>query len=343
MKRLMLLLTAGLFFTGISSKVFAEKSRHYQQAPKDSIPKKIIGKVKITVKDLMDGSAVDSVYVSIGNKRGYTDNKGIVELDSVTAGSMTVISKSGYIAQTKKVKADLQIRIGKRDMQSSAHNYKNGLFERPIEHFSGAATIVSGNDLRRINPLNFTEALKYYDPSFVVTRDNLNGDDPNVTPSVKIRGSYNFPASATIASQSGTTVTGAQINPSVGDYVANNIANPDQPVVLLNGVQVALQTALDIDINRIEKVTILKDASATAVYGVRGGTGVLLIQTKAPMKGDFNITYSGQVQVTAPDLSSHNVLNASEKLQLESAAGFYTGNPSLYESRLYQVNKGVNT
>jgi hypothetical protein len=36
--------------------VFAEKSGHYQQAPKDSIPKKIIGKVKITVKDLMDGS-----------------------------------------------------------------------------------------------------------------------------------------------------------------------------------------------------------------------------------------------------------------------------------------------
>ena len=67
----------------------------------------------------------------------------------------------------------------------------------------------------------------------------INGDDPNVTPSVKIRGSYNFPASATIASQSGTAVTGAQINPSVGDYVASNIANPDQPVILLNGVQVA--------------------------------------------------------------------------------------------------------
>jgi hypothetical protein len=60
-------------------------------------------------------------------------------------------------------------------MQSSANNYKNGLFERPKEHFSGAATIASGNDLRRINPLNFTEALKYYDPSFIVTRDNLNG------------------------------------------------------------------------------------------------------------------------------------------------------------------------
>ena len=206
MKRLMLFLTAGLFFSGISSKVFAERSGHYQQAPKDSIPKKIIGKVKITVKDLMDGSAVDSVYILVGNKSGYTDSKGIVEFDSVPVGTMATTTKAGYVAQSKKVKADMQIRIGRREMQSSANNYKNGLFERPIEHFSGAATIVSGNDLRKINPLNFTEALKYYDPSFIVTRDNLNGDDPNVAPSVKIRGSYNFPASATIASQSGTTV-----------------------------------------------------------------------------------------------------------------------------------------
>ena len=128
--------------------------------------------------------------------------------------------------------------------------------------------------------------------------------------SVKIRGSYNFPASATIASQTGTTVTGAQINPSVGDYVASNIANPNQPVILLNGVQVALQTALDIDINRIEKITILKDAAATSIYGVRGGTGVLLIQTKQPQKGDFRVTYSGQVQITTPDLSSYSLWNA---------------------------------
>ncbi|HJS54260.1 MAG TPA: SusC/RagA family TonB-linked outer membrane protein [Chitinophagaceae bacterium] len=344
MKRLTLLLTAVLFLIcGISSEALAKKSDQTQQSPTDSIPKKIIGKVKITVKDLMDGSAVDSVYILVGINKGYTDNKGIVEFDSVPAGTVVTITKAGYIAQSKKVKADMLIRIGRREMQSSANNYKNGLYERPIEHFSGSATIVSGNDLRKINPLNFTEALKFYDPSFIVTRDNLNGDDPNVTPSLKIRGSYNFPASATIASQSGSTVTGAQINPSVSDYVASNIANPDQPVVLLNGVQVALQTALDIDINRIEKITILKDAAATSIYGVRGGNGILLIQTKLPQKGNFSVTYSGQVQVTTPDLSSYSLWNAPEKLQLEHDAGYYNNNSSLYQSRLYQVNKGINT
>jgi TonB-dependent SusC/RagA subfamily outer membrane receptor len=113
------------------------------------------------------------------------------------------------------------------------------------------------------------------------------------------------------------TVANVQLNPSAGDFIADNISHPDQPVILLDGVQVALQTALDMDINRIDKVTILKDAAATSLYGVRGGNGVLLIQTRKPQPGNLNVTYSGQVQIATPDLSSYNMLNASDKLQLK--------------------------
>ena len=343
MKNILLPVTAVLFILCFSYDASAEISGFYQQTPKDTIPKISLEKVKITVKDLLDGSVLDSVFVTIGSKKGYTNNNGVVEFDSVPAGSLVIVTKSGYLAQSKKAKADLQLRLSKRDIQASANIYKNGFYERPIEHFSGAATIVKGDDLRKVNPLNFAEALKYYDPSFIVSRDNRYGDDPNVPSSIKIRGTYNFPASATISKQSGTVASGLQLNPSVGDFVASNVANPDQPVILLNGIQVSLQTALDIDINRIEEITILKDAAATSIYGVRGGNGVLLIQTKTPQKGVLNVTYSGQVQVTSPDLSSYNLLNAPEKLQLEQAAGYYANNPSLYQSRLYQVNKGVNT
>jgi len=332
-----------LFIVCAYSGVLAQTRGNYRHTADDSLPKKMIQKVKIIVKDLMDGSGLDSVYINVGIKNGYTNHNGILELDGVPAGDMVIATKAGYLAQSKKVKAGMQLRLGKREMRSAGNNYMNGLFERPLEHFSGSATIVSGNDLRKINPLNFIEALKYYDPSFIVSGSNNSGDDPNIPPSIKIRGAYNFPASATIARQSGTVATGVQLDPSVSDYVANNISNPDQPVILLNGVQVALQTVLDIDINRIEKVVILKDAVATSVYGVRGGNGVLLIQTRLPQKGSFNITYSGQVQVSVPDLSSYHLLSASEKLQLEQAAGFYAGNTSLYQSRLNRVNKGLNT
>ena len=343
MKYLVVSLATTFFVVSFSFHASARKSGFYQQSPKDTIPKKTLGKVRVSVKDLMDGTALDSVYVTVGFKKGYTNNNGIIEFDSVPVGYLVTVSKAGYLAQSKKAKADMQLRLSRRDIQASSNNYNNGFYERPIEHFSGAATIVKGDDLRKVNPLNFAEALKYYDPSFIVTRDNKYGDDPNVPPSVKIRGSYNFPATATIASNSGNASSGLQLNPSVGDFVASNITNPNQPVILLNGIQVSLQTALDIDINRIDKITILKDAAATSIYGVRGGNGVLLIQTKLPQKGVFNITYSGQVQIATPDLSSYDLLNASEKLQLEQTAGFYAGNSSLYQSRLNQVNKGVNT
>ena len=343
MKQSTLSFAAVLLFTCISSDVVAEISGNYQQVPADTTPKKIISRVRVIVKDLMDGAGLDSVYISVGIKKGYTNDKGIVVFDSIPAETMVVASKTGYLAQSKKVKADMQLRLGKREMQSAGNNYANGLYERPLEHFPGSAMIVTGNELRKINSLNFTEALKYYDPSFIVSRDNKYGDDPNVAPSVKIRGAYNFPTSATIARQSATTGTGVQINPSKADYIANNIANADQPVILLNGVQVALQTVMDMDINRIEKIAILKDAAATSVYGVRGGNGIILIQTKLPQKGILDISYSGQMQLATPDLSSYNLLNAAEKLQLEQVAAFYAGNPSLYQSRLSRVTDGLDT
>ena len=320
----------------------AATNGYFQKTQKDSIPSRVILKTRITIKDLSDGNAMDSVLVTIGSKKGYTNNSGYVEFDSILKESIVTASSNGYLVSSKKVKPELTIRLAKRESSLEA-NYQNGLYERPLEHFSGAATVVSGTDLKKINTQNFVEALKYYAPSLIATRDNKFGDDPNVIPPVKVRGAYNFPASATIASGSGVVATGVQIDPSKGDFVASGVANPNQPVFLLNGVQVALQTVLDIDMNHIERVIILKDAAAVSQYGVRGGNGVVLIQSKKPQKGIFNITYSGQVQIASPDLSSYKVLNASDKLQLEQSAGLFANNASLYQSRLYQVNKGTNT
>ena len=173
MKHLLFSLTAAFSILCFSSSAAAEKIGFYQQTPKDSIPKKTLGKVRVTVKDLIDGTALDSVYVTVASKRGYTNNNGIIEFDSVVVGYFVTVSKAGYLAQSKKAKADLQLRLSKREIPGVTGNYKNGFYERPVEHFSGAATIVKGDDLRKVNPLNFAEALKYYDPSFIVSRDNV--------------------------------------------------------------------------------------------------------------------------------------------------------------------------
>lgn len=342
MRHFLLCIVGCLFLLCITYGVSAQQATSTPKNNRDTVPSRIIPRVGVTIKDLADGYALDSVLVSSGIRKGYTNSKGYVELDSVYKESLITASKNGYLLSSKRVKPEVTIHLVKRE-HSSIVQINNGLYQRPAEHFSGAVTVVSGTELRKINPVNFVEALKVYAPSFISTRNNNYGDDPNVASSVKVRGSYNFPASATIVNRSGITNTNMQLNPSTGDFIADNVANPNQPVILLDGVQVALQTALDMDINRIEKISILKDAAATSEYGVRGGNGVLLIQTKKPQAGTLSVTYSGQVQISTADLSSYQMLNAPDKLQLEQAAGFYNNNNSLYQERLYRVNKGINT
>ena len=103
----------------------------------------------------------------------------------------------------------------------------------------------------------------------------------------------------------------------------------------------------DLDPDRIASITILKDASATAIYGSKASNGVIVIETLAPRPGAINVTYSGNVRVELPDLTSYNLMNSSEKIQVEKLAGLYAENDlaSLrdYESRLREVLRGVDT
>src|SRR5215207_8184705 len=62
----------------------------------DSIPQKLMLKVRVTVQELEDGSFLDSTYVAVGSKHGFTNSKGYIEFDSVKAESMVALSKPGY-------------------------------------------------------------------------------------------------------------------------------------------------------------------------------------------------------------------------------------------------------
>src|SRR5215203_113652 len=151
---------------------------YFQKTQKDSIPSRLILKTRVTIKDLSDGYTMDSVLVTVGSKKGYTNKSGYVEFDSILKESLITANKNGYLVSSKKVKPDLTIRLAKRESSSTA-NYHNGLYGRPPEHFSGASTVVSGMELRKVNPLNFIEALKFFAPSVVASRDNNYGDNPN--------------------------------------------------------------------------------------------------------------------------------------------------------------------
>lgn len=58
------------------------------------------------------------------------------------------------------------------------------------------------------------------------------------------------------------------------------------PLILVDGIERRME---DVDVNEIESMSVLKDASATAVYGVRGGNGVILITTKRGVEGKMSL------------------------------------------------------
>ena len=70
--------------------------------------------------------------------------------------------------------------------------------------------------------------------------------------------------------------------------------------------------------NDIEDITILKDAAATAIYGARAANGVISITTKKGKKGSMKVNFNADTFVNLrPDFSKLNLLNASEKVDLE--------------------------
>lgn len=79
---------------------------------------------------------------------------------------------------------------------------------------------------------------------------------------------------------------------------------------------------VDLDINRIESVTLLKDGAATAVYGSRAANGVMVITTKAPVAGKLQLSYNYELTFNGPDLSDYHVLNAKQKLPMSSWLAF---------------------
>lgn len=121
----------------------------------------------------------------------------------------------------------------------------------------------------------------------------------------------------------------------------------------MDGYEVDMQKVFDFDIERIKQITILKDASATAIYGSRAANGVIVIETKMPEKGRLTASYNFNATVEIPDLTDYDLLNAAEKLEFERLAGVYKdkdGNigqqrklDRLYESRHKEVLRGVNT
>lgn len=79
----------------------------------------------------------------------------------------------------------------------------------------------------------------------------------------------------------------------------NSLSSKNEPLIILDGIPYSGGLA-DLDPNIIDNLSVLKDASAAAIYGSRGSNGVILIQTKRGEKGGLHVTYKGKISIAEP-------------------------------------------
>lgn len=207
-----------------------------------------------------------------------------------------------------------------------------GYFNKTKESFTGSEVTVQADELKKVGSLNVIQALSAFDPSMRLVENLEYGSDPNRVPEVTIRGENGF-----------------DLRSSADDAQTN----PNAPLYILDGVEVTAERVYDLDMNRIDQMTILKDATATALYGSRGANGVIVITTIRPKSGQIRITANANYNVSIPDLRDYNLMNAAEKLEFERLAGLYTDKQGNYEEqmkldmeyneKLEEVRRGVNT
>ncbi|MDL2319595.1 SusC/RagA family TonB-linked outer membrane protein [Alistipes sp. OttesenSCG-928-B03] len=279
-----------------------------------------------------------TVYLKSNQSVGaVTGSDGRFSLSVPPKNDVLVVTYIGMEGQevTFTPGANLTIKLASTAVNIETTVISTGMFERDKVNFTGSAHTLSGTELRSVGNMSVIQSLKSLDPSFVVL-DNLEmGADPNSMASIEVRG------------QSASNLVG------VRDQFSGD---PNAPLFVLNGVEVPLQVINDLDLNRVESVTILKDSGSTAIYGSRGANGVVVVETIKPKAGELKVAYNGDLALQMADLSVFNMMNSREKLEFEYLSGKYTvamqENDSaeyqlvldaLYARRLRDVRDGVDT
>jgi TonB-linked SusC/RagA family outer membrane protein len=308
-------------------KVFVIKKKAPQQLQKGN--RKINGKITGKKGNPLPGVSIiiKDTYIGVSTN---IDGKFQIRANE---GDVLKISFIGMKTQEIIIKEDSNLNIVLvDDNQNIDEIVVTGIFNKSKESFTGAVKVMKGEDMQKVAALNVLQALGALDPSLRIAENLDFGSDPNRVPEITIRGENGFDLRGTADSDR---------------------TNPNSPLYVLDGVDVSAQRIYDLDMNRVEQMTVLKDASATALYGSRGANGVIVITTKRPKAGEVKITFNSSLNISIPDLRDYNLMNSDEKLQYEKLAGVWTDPLGNYESqmlldkryndKLKEVRRGVNT
>ncbi len=221
-----------------------------------------VGSCMVRVTD-SDGAPVAGAVVSVtGNARGgVTDAQGVCNLSAIPANAVLTISCVGM--------ADEEVNVNGRGRIDVVLSPSAQVMDELIvvgygvmrkSDLSGAVTKVSGDVINEYANISVATALQGRVAGVQVNQ--LNGQ-PGAGIQVRIRG-------------------------------ANSLKGDNEPLWIINGAPGDINM---INTSDIESVEVLKDASATAIYGSRGANGVVIVTTKGAKAGKARVTYEGSVGV----------------------------------------------
>jgi TonB-linked SusC/RagA family outer membrane protein len=298
--------------------VVIKKMKTNKSAQKQKQNYKITGKITDNKGESLPG-------VSIRIKGSYTGTStGIDGLFRINAskGQLLVFSMVGMETQEVLISDNTVLSIKMKEKVSTLDDVVvTGFVERDKNSFSGAVKTIKSEELLQVSSTSILKSLSIVDPSIVIVENNSQGSNPNYIPEIIIRGT-------------------SSLN-------ARNEVGVNSPLIVIDGIESSISDLYDMDIFDIESVTVLKDASATALYGERAANGVILVTRKRDSQKNVRVNYNFSGRVDFADLSDYSLMNAVQKIELEKISGLYESSTGAldeeYNNKLARVNSGVNT
>jgi len=240
------------------------------------------------VIDSNGNAIIGAAVMAQGTTNGVvTDVNGAFEI-RVAPKAKLEVSCIGFATQVVEATANMVVTL-QDDTQMLEETVVVGYGTMKKSDVTGAMVSVTSQELTANPVLNAVEALQGKAAGVVVSTANMR---PGSTGSIVIRGA--------------------------------NALSTASPLVVIDGI-VGQSVGLDmINPQDIESIDILKDASATAIYGARGGNGVILVTTKRGKGGKLSLNYSGTV--TADKIYDVTpMMNAADYIEWRRWGYYYAG------------------
>jgi len=263
--------------------------------------------IKGTVADA-DGMPLPGVSIIVKNttKGASTDFEGNFTITKVNKGEILIFSYLGYV--TKEVTITnantLNVQLNE-DTQSLDEVVVIGYGTQKVSKISGSVSTVNQKSVELLKPVRAEEALQGQAAGVNV----ISNGSPGSKPTVLIRG---------IPSYTGT-----------------------DPLVVIDGVSQTLDDLNSLNPSDIQSINVLKDAALSAIYGVKGGNGVIVVKTKSGKrnsKASFSFDSSYGVQKVANII---DVLNASEYAAILNEASSNAGEGLIFND-ISNFGSGTN-